>query len=124
MPLQNDESKSCKAWQGTNNIWPYAIKMKNDAINTSSNAQLTGNPKPMTEFTKSEIAANPVHWHHFGCPAYVLAEPLQGGTGIYHKCQERRRIGVYLGKSPQHAKNLASVLSLSLVQFHLNFMSS
>ena len=45
----------------------------------------------------------------FGYPVYVLAQPMQDG-GHQHKCKERYRIGIYLGLSPDHARNVALVL--------------
>jgi hypothetical protein len=55
---------------------------------------------------------------------YVLKGPLQQGQKI-RKWEERARIGVYLGQSPQHARSVALVLSLSTgnvsPQYHVQF---
>ena len=65
---------------------------------------------------------NPGHWFHFGCPVYVLNANLQSGKKI-DKWSDRARVGIYLGRSPQHSRNVALVLSLTtgLVspQFHV-----
>jgi hypothetical protein len=110
------------------NLWPYAIRMANDAINAAPSAKLEGNNTPLAVFSGSQVATNPKHWHHFGCPAYVLKEALQGSTGIFHKWNDRSKLGVYLGRSPMHAKNVALILSLEtgLVspQFHCKLDSS
>eukprot|EP00978_Attheya_sp_CCMP212_P035308 scaffold152839_cov109-Attheya_sp.AAC.1 len=62
--------------------------------------------------------------HTFGCPTYALNNKLQGGKSI-PKWQERARVGIYLGLSPQHSRSVALVLSLTtgLVspQFHVEF---
>jgi hypothetical protein len=112
----------------TTNLWPYAIRMANDAINASPSAKLKDNPTPIEAFSGSNKVTNPKHWHHFGCPAFVLQEPLQDGANIFHKWKERAKVGVYLGRSPQHAKNVALVLSLEtgLVspQFHCKLDST
>jgi tRNA/tmRNA/rRNA uracil-C5-methylase (TrmA/RlmC/RlmD family) len=46
----------------------------------------------------------------------------------FHKWKERSKIGIYLGRSPQHPQNVARVLSLEtgLVspQFHVTFNST
>jgi len=71
------------------------------------------------------VMTNPKHWHHFGCPAYVLDGALQGGAGIFHKWKERSKMGIYLGRLPQHARLVALVLNLTTghvsPQFHIKF---
>ena len=48
-----------------------------------------------------------------GCPVYVLVQPMQDG-GHQHKWKEKSRIGIYLGKSPDHARNVALVLDQTM----------
>ena len=64
------------------------------------------------------------HFHTFGCPTYILDNSLAAGKSI-PKWHRRARLGVYLGRSPNHAQSVALVMSLStgLVspQFHLKF---
>jgi hypothetical protein len=75
-------------------------------------------------FTATKVASNPKHWKPFGLPAYVLDNNLQG-QGPFHKWRHRSKVGIYLGKSPQHSRNVALVLdrSIALVspQFHVAF---
>ena len=44
---------------------------------------------------------------------------------IFHKWKEQSRVGIYLGKSPVHARNVALVLNLETghisPQFHVKF---
>ena len=72
---------------------------------------------------KNKIETNPKHWQHFGCPVYVLDEKLQGGAAIYQKWRQRARVGINLGRSPQHARSVSLVLNIitGLVspQFHV-----
>jgi hypothetical protein len=86
------------------------------------------NPTPLATFSNSNITSNPKYWHQFGCPAYVLVEPLQGENHIFQKWKARVRVEVYLGRSAQHAKNVALVLSLETgfvsPQFHVKLDSS
>jgi Reverse transcriptase (RNA-dependent DNA polymerase) len=107
----------------TANLWPYAIRMASDAMNATPRVQDPNHATPVELFAKTSVVSNPKHWHHFGCPVYVLAEPLQGSTGIYHKWKERSKVGLYLGRSPQHSREVALVLNLEtgLVspQFHV-----
>ena len=78
-------------------------------------------------FTKIEVVINSKHWHTFGCPIYVLDSDLQTGKP-YHKWRERSRIGIYLGRSPHHARNVALVLDresgLVSPQFHVSYDSA
>ena len=101
----------------TANLWPYAITMANDAINATPNLKLKDGSTPIELFAKTKVASNPKHWHHFGCPVYVLEDALQSSAQIFHKWKERSRIGVYLGRSPQHARNVALVLNLNTLSF-------
>ena len=65
------------------------------------------------------------HWRPFGCPVYVLDTALQNESGIKHKWTERSRIGIYLGRSPFHARSVALVLNINTgrvsPQFHVQF---
>ncbi|MGL4351905.1 MAG: hypothetical protein ACRCT2_15330, partial [Plesiomonas shigelloides] len=79
----------------------------------------------MQVFSRADVDINPIHWIPFGSPVYVLAAPLQGSARIHNKWKERARLGIYLGRSPMHARSVALVLSLEtgLVspQFHIVF---
>jgi hypothetical protein len=65
------------------------------------------------------------HWQPLFCPVYVLDRALQEAGGIKHKWTERARVGMYAGRSPHHARNVALVLNLrtGLVspQFHVSY---
>lgn len=108
----------------TANLWPYAIRMANDAINHTPSFQHKERRSPMELFAKTQVVSNPKHWKPFGCPVYVLENELQSG-GPFHKWRHRSKMGVYVGRSPQHDRNVALVLSLEtgLVspQFHVTF---
>jgi hypothetical protein len=47
--------------------------------------------------------------HTFGCPVFVLDHRLQGGPGGPPTWDLRARVGIYLGRSPFHANNVALV---------------
>jgi hypothetical protein len=65
------------------------------------------------------------HEHPLFCPVFALDKGLQGGIGGIPKWNPRSNAGVYLGHSPDHASNVALVLSLTtgLVspQYHIIF---
>jgi hypothetical protein len=94
----------------TANLWPYALRMANDAFN--STPDITRNVTPIEAFAGTKIATNPKHFFHFGCPVYVLSNAMQAGRKI-DKWSECTRVGIYLGASPQHARTVALVLSLT-----------
>ena len=64
-------------------------------------------------------------FHTFGCPVYVLDSRLQSSTMGVPKWEPRARLGIYLGRSPSHAANVALVLNpktgLVSPQFHVVF---
>jgi len=99
--------------------------MYQDTINNTPNLSFKDGRTPMEAFGNTTVTVHPRDWHHFGCPAYVLDGVLQSETGIFNKWKERAKAGVYLGRSPQHARSVALVLSLTtdLVspQFHVKF---
>ena len=70
---------------------------------------------------------NKKHWKPFGCPVSVLDESLQTGTP-FSKWKQRARVGIYLGQSPIHNRNVALVLNRNTghvsPQFHVKFDSS
>ncbi|KAI2494580.1 hypothetical protein MHU86_19950 [Fragilaria crotonensis] len=104
----------------TSNLWPYAIRLANDS---SRCIPIRDGKNPMQLFTGHEFQVSAhQHLHPFGCPMYVLKdEPASGKKGA--KWGERARCGIYLGLSPEHARSVCLVMSLTtgLVspQFHV-----
>ena len=116
-----------KRWPGvvTIHLWPYAIRMANQAYNaTPLNAHIN-KQSPNKIFDNSAVDINPKHWKPFGCPTYVLKAELQGTTGIHPKWDARSRAGIYLGQSLIHNRNVALVLNIHTgyvsPQFHVKF---
>ena len=107
------------------NLWPYAARMASDSINATPNMADQKKRSPDEIFSSTGVATNPKHWKPFGCPAYVLTSALQGSAQIHHKWEDRARVGIYLGRSPQHARSVALVLNpetgLVSPQFHVRF---
>jgi hypothetical protein len=110
----------------TANLWPYALRQANNILNATP--RLTGNKNddhrtPLESFSGTAVDCNPKHWHPFGCPVYVLDSNLQAGKTAGKKWTERARVGIYLGQSPQHARNVSIVLNTETgnasPQFHL-----
>lgn len=105
---------AAKRWPEAINahLWPYAFRMANLSINATP---WLGDPKkrsPQEMFSGSQVDNNPKHWHHFGCPVFVLDKEVQKGRRPKGgKWMERSQIGIYLGPSPHHARSVALVLN-------------
>ncbi len=112
----------------TLNLWPYALRMANDAINVMPNLKFKDAQMPIESFTRTKLASNSKHWHSFGCAAYILVQDLQMDTAIHHKWKLHSQVGMYLGHSPQHARDVSLMLNLEtgLVspQFHIKLDSN
>ena len=108
----------------TTNLWPYALRMANEIYNNTPSLQNDSYNTPMQSVSSSDVEINQKHYKTFGCPVFVLKRKLQEGKP-YPKWDERARIGVYLGPSPHHNKNVALVLDrdsgLVSPQFHVLF---
>ena len=103
------------------------IRMANDVLNKTPSFQYNHRRTPQQVFSGSHVLLNPKHWKLFGCLMYVLNNSLQSGH-IHHKWTQRSKVGIYLGRSPQHARSVVLVLDrntgLVSPQFHLSFNPS
>ena len=112
----------------TANLWPYAIRAANDSLNATPCARHKFKSTPLQIFSRADVDVNPKHWIPFGSPVYVLENKLQAAHPIYEKWKSRARLGIYLGRSPMHARSVALVLSLSTgfvsPQYHVVFYPS
>ena len=105
-------------------LWPYALLCANHAINTTPNMQNRQKMTPLQLFSSTTIHSNPNDQQPFACPIYVLQSALQQ-LKPFHKWAPRSKMGIYIGTSPQHARNIALVLDtttgLVSPQFHVVF---
>ena len=106
-------------------LWPYALRHANHAhAQTPSRMKHHGGRTPYEIFVNSTIQPNVKDFHPFGCPIYVLEDNLATGKTI-PKWMPRARLGIYLGFSPNHARNVALVLNpntgLVSPQYHVKF---
>ena len=114
-------------WPGvvTIHLWPYAMRMVNQAYNATPLLSHTGKQSPNKIFNNSAVDINQKHWKPFGCPVYVLKAELQGTTRIHPKWDARSRAGIYMGQSLVHNRNVALVLNIHTgyvsPQFHVKF---
>ena len=91
-------------------LWPFSHKAVQDRLN-QLNANLDST-NPDMRF--SGVAAKNLRlrdFHKFGCPCYVLDSCLQTNLKGVPKWDPRARLGIYLGRYPAHAGNVALVLN-------------
>jgi hypothetical protein len=103
-------------------LWPYALH----------SAALLHNTLPVLEdgtsrlalFSSIQVGANMKHVHTFACPVFALQNALAAGNAV-PMWSPRAQLGLNLGPSPMHARNIYLVLNLStgLVspQYHCRF---
>jgi hypothetical protein len=114
-----------KKWPSaiTINLWPYALRYANDVNNHVPAKEKIHSPIELFSSTEMKIPVR--QFHHFGCPVYVLDSNLQANKRSGSKWKQQTRLGVNLGFSPQHAKSVHLVLSLTTgcvsPQFHCTF---
>lgn len=106
----------------TQALWPYALSL---AADTRNRHKLDKNGfSPLEKLSGIKQSMDLKNSHTFGCPAYVLNASLQDHNSI-PRWDERIRVGAYLGRSKQHASNVALILNLQTghisPQFHVVF---
>jgi hypothetical protein len=103
-------------------LWPYALR--NAALLFNTMPVLEGGMLRLERFSSIQVGANMKHVHTFGCPVYALHNTLAAGKKI-PKWSPRARLGLNLGTSPMHARNVYLVLNLSTgcvsPQYHCRF---
>ena len=95
----------------TANLWPYAMRLSNNEWNDAPNPRDTHHRSPSQLFHNTSTQRNTKHSLPFACPVYVLNDDLQARRPA-HKWRDRTRLGLYLGRSPVHARNVSLVLNL------------
>ena len=94
----------------TPNPWPYALRTANSIHNET--LSLKFRQSPLERFTGTQVLPSSKYWHPFGAPAHVLDSDVVSGKK-FPRWTDQVRVGVYLGPSPQHARPVALVLSLT-----------
>eukprot|EP00978_Attheya_sp_CCMP212_P037948 scaffold183254_cov63-Attheya_sp.AAC.2 len=105
----------------TLNLWPYALRDASEVMNIIPDNE-DGSSK-IERFTNVAVAPNLKYRHALFAPTFVLHSRLANNQH-YPKWEPRSRLGINLGSSPNHARNVHLVLSLEtgLVspQFHVS----
>jgi hypothetical protein len=103
-------------------LWPFALMHANYLLN---NLPRQDGTTRASIFAGTSNVLDLADRHTFGCPIYVLEDPLQTAGGKIPKWNSRVRLGIYLGQSPAHASTVALVLNPMTghvsSQFHVVF---
>jgi hypothetical protein len=103
-------------------LWPYALR--DTALLHNSLPMLEDDTSRLKLFSSIRVGANMTHMHTFGCPVFALQNALASGKQLprWSLCA---RLGLNLGPSPMHARNVYLVLNLSTrcvsPQYHCHF---
>eukprot|EP00957_Ditylum_brightwellii_P158551 12068705-Ditylum_brightwellii.AAC.1 len=85
-------------------LWPYALRTSSYLRN---HMPIDEGVSPMEKFTGVPVTYGAQVNHTFGCPVYALDTRLQTGSDSVLKWNLRARLGIYLGPSPRHARNVS-----------------
>ena len=104
-------------------LWPFAVAK---AINIENNLVTdVDRHAVLQKLTATDAPFHLQDQHTWGCPVHVLESKVQTSAKGLPKWESRARIGVYLGRSPAHAGNVALVLNPSTghvsQQYHVIF---
>jgi hypothetical protein len=113
-------------WQWISlHLWPFAMQHASYLNNHLPGKDRLSKTKVFCE-TQSPIKMK--NLHTFGCPAYVLVEPLQSSNSSVSHFHHRTHIGIYIGHSPQHTGNVALILNpqtgCTSPQYHVVFVDN
>jgi hypothetical protein len=115
---------ACVRWPAAVHLalWPCALR--NTALLFNTMPVLEGGTSRLEQFSSIRVGANMKHVHTFGCPVFALQNALAAGKKI-PKLSPHARLGLNLGPSPMHARNVYLVLNLSTgcvsPQYHCHF---
>ena len=100
-------------------LWPYALRM---AVHVHNNVPNAADASSRLEaFMRIAVSPKSLHYHTFGCPAYMLSTEAEQGRA--KKWEGRAVLGFYLVPSPHHTGSVSLVLNLTTgntsPQFHM-----
>ena len=102
------------------NLWPYAVRHAAEVRNTIPSTP--SGASPIELYSQSEVGAQLKNFYTIFCPVYQLDSSLASGKKIRH-WDSRSRLGINLGRSPRHARNVNLILNpatgLVSPQFHV-----
>jgi hypothetical protein len=89
-------------------LWPYTLR--NTALFHNSLPVLEDGTSRLELFSSIRVGCNMKHVHTFGCPVFMLQNALASGN-LLRQWSPCARLGLNLGPSPMHARNVYLVLN-------------
>jgi hypothetical protein len=89
-------------------LWPYALR--NAAHLHNVLPVRDDNTSRLEHFSSIRVGLKLRHAHVFGCPVFALQNELSSGSSL-PKWSPWARLGINLGPSPHHARNVSLVLN-------------
>jgi hypothetical protein len=103
-------------------LWSYELRSAVHLHNTLP--VLEDGTSRLERFSSIQVGSKMKHHHAFGCPVFALENDLAAGSPI-PRWSPRACLGVNLGSSPSHARNVYLVLNLHTgcvsPQYHCRF---
>jgi hypothetical protein len=103
-------------------LWPYALR--NTALLHNNLSVLKDGTSWLKLFSSIRVGANMKHMHTIACPVFALQNALASGNQL-PQWSPRAHLGLNLGPSPIHARNVYLVLNLTTgcvsPQYHCRF---
>jgi hypothetical protein len=103
-------------------LWPYALQ--NAAYLHNNLPVLQDGTSRLELFSSIQVGSNLRHVHTFGCPVFALQNVLASGSQL-PRWSPLARLGLNLGPSPMHARNVYLILKLvsgcGSPQYHCHF---
>jgi hypothetical protein len=103
-------------------LWSYAVR--NAVLLHNSLPVLEDGPSRLELFSSIRVGCNMRHIHTFACPVFALDNALASGKSL-PRWSPRARLGLNLGPSPIHGRNVYLVLNLITgcvsPQYHCRF---
>jgi hypothetical protein len=90
-------------------LWPYTLR--NAALLHNSLPVLEDGTSRLELFSSIQVGCNMKRVHTFACPVFALQNALASGK-LLPKWSPHARLGLNLGPSPNHARNVYLVLNL------------
>jgi hypothetical protein len=105
-------------------LWPHALRTAVALHNTLPTLELEGGISRLEHFSSIRVGIKLRNLHVFGAPIFALSNELASGSSL-PKWIPRCRLGIHLGPSNEHARNVFLVLNpntgLVSPQYHCRF---
>ena len=115
---------ACACWPQAVHFAPWPYTLRNAALLHNNLPVLEDDTLRLELFSSILVGCNMKHMHTFGCPVFALQIALASGNYL-PRWSPPAHLGLNLGPSPMHARNVCLVLNLITgcvsPQYHCRF---